>query len=140
MNNYIQIYKNAIDDNYCEELIEKFESEILGINEPIKVVNEDINNLNLKTNGDFPYVDGLLFGFPCNDFSNVGETKGLDGNYGPLYSYGVKYINKNNPKFIFAENVSGISSAPVFVCVWACRRVCGCRVTAVREHLRRPAG
>ena len=27
MNNYIQIYKNAIDDNYCDELIEKFESE-----------------------------------------------------------------------------------------------------------------
>ena len=26
MNNYIQIYKNAIDDNYCDELIKKFES------------------------------------------------------------------------------------------------------------------
>ena len=26
MNNYIQIYKNAIDDSYCDELIKKFES------------------------------------------------------------------------------------------------------------------
>ena len=25
MNNYIQIYKNAIDDEYCDELISKFE-------------------------------------------------------------------------------------------------------------------
>ncbi len=24
MNNYIQIYKNAIDDEYCDELITKF--------------------------------------------------------------------------------------------------------------------
>ena len=27
MNNYIQIYKNAIDDEYCDELIDKFEIE-----------------------------------------------------------------------------------------------------------------
>ena len=58
-----------------------------------------------------PKVDGFLYGFPCNDFSNVGETKGLKGLFGPLYSYGVEYINYANPKFIFAENVSGISNA-----------------------------
>ena len=28
-----------------------------------------------------------------------------------LYSYGVKYINHANPQFIFAENVTGFSSA-----------------------------
>ena len=27
MNNYIQIYKNVIDDEYCDELINKFEIE-----------------------------------------------------------------------------------------------------------------
>jgi hypothetical protein len=27
MNNYIQIYKNAIDDEYCDELIAKFNNE-----------------------------------------------------------------------------------------------------------------
>ena len=58
-----------------------------------------------------PIVDGFLYGFPCNDFSLVGESKGLDGNYGGLYSYGVKYINRANPLFFFAENVSGLSSA-----------------------------
>ena len=41
----------------------------------------------------------------------VGESKGLDGKFGPLYSYGVTYINYHNPKFFLAENVSGISSA-----------------------------
>lgn len=56
-------------------------------------------------------VDGFLYGFPCNDFSLVGETKGLHGNYGGLYSYGVKFIDRANPLFFLAENVSGLSSA-----------------------------
>lgn len=56
-------------------------------------------------------IDGLLFGFPCNDFSVVGEKKGFGGEYGPLYTYGVKAIETHNPKFFLAENVSGLSSA-----------------------------
>ena len=56
-------------------------------------------------------MDGLLYGFPCNDFSNAGETKGLEGKFGPLYSFGVKYLNLRDPKFFLAENVSGISGA-----------------------------
>lgn len=58
-----------------------------------------------------PTADGFLYGFPCNDFSLVGESKGLNGNYGGLYAYGVQYINRVNPLFFFAENVSGLSSA-----------------------------
>lgn len=56
-------------------------------------------------------IDGLLFGFPCNDFSVVGEHKGFDGRYGPLYKYGVKAIEAHNPIWFLAENVSGIASA-----------------------------
>lgn len=73
-----------------------------------KVICEDIKKLNLNI---LDPVDGFLYGFPCNDFSIVGETKGLKGNYGGLYKYGIQYINTNNPLFIFAENVSGLSSA-----------------------------
>ena len=68
----------------------------------------DIKELNIKK---LPYVDGFLYGFPCNDFSMVGGSKGLKGKYGPLDSCGVEYINHHNPKFFLAENVSGISSA-----------------------------
>lgn len=56
-------------------------------------------------------ADGFLYGFPCNDFSIVGESKGLHGNYGGLFQYGVRYIDRVNPLFFFAENVSGLSSA-----------------------------
>ncbi len=56
-------------------------------------------------------IDSFCFGFPCNDFSNVGEKKGFDGEYGPLYSYGVKVINKHSPKWFLAENVGGLQSS-----------------------------
>ena len=69
---------------------------------------EDVRKLDLDS---LPAVDGFLYGFPCNDFSLVGESKGLNGNYGGLYTYGVRYINRVNPLFFFAENVSGLSSA-----------------------------
>jgi DNA (cytosine-5)-methyltransferase 1 len=58
-----------------------------------------------------PNFDMLAFGFPCNDFSIVGEQKGFDGTFGPLYSYGVKAINIHNPKWFIAENVGGLQSA-----------------------------
>jgi len=55
--------------------------------------------------------DALAFGFPCNDFSIVGEQKGFKGKYGPLYTYGIKAINAHNPKWFIAENVSGLQTA-----------------------------
>lgn len=58
-----------------------------------------------------PKFDVLAFGFPCNDFSVVGEQKGFDGKFGPLYSHGVRALNTHNPKWFIAENVSGLQSA-----------------------------
>lgn len=57
-----------------------------------------------------PSFNALAFGFPCNDFSVVGEQKGFNGKYGPLYTYGVKAINIRDPKWFIAENVSGLQS------------------------------
>lgn len=68
----------------------------------------DVRDLQI---GDLPIVDGFLYGFPCNDFSLVGESLGINGKFGGLYKYGVEFINHSNPLFIFAENVSGISSS-----------------------------
>lgn len=56
-------------------------------------------------------IDALAFGFPCNDYSVVGEQKGMDGEYGPLYSYGVKALKKFKPQWFVAENVGGLKSA-----------------------------
>ncbi len=56
-------------------------------------------------------IDAFAYGFPCNDFSIVGETKGFKGEFGGLYTYGVKILDKFKPKFFLAENVGGIVSA-----------------------------
>ena len=58
-----------------------------------------------------PPIDALAFGFPCNDFSVVGEQKGFSGTYGPLYSYGVRVLRSHHPQWFLAENVGGLKSA-----------------------------
>lgn len=64
-----------------------------------------------KTIADFDPINALAFGFPCNDFSMVGKRKGTGGAFGQLYKAGVVAINKQNPLWFVAENVSGIHSA-----------------------------
>lgn len=76
--------------------------------EPKNVICQDVKKLDISS---LKPIDVFAYGFPCNDFSNVGEKKGFDGDYGPLYSYGVKVLNLFKPKFFIAENVSGLSSA-----------------------------
>ena len=56
-------------------------------------------------------IDVLAFGFPCNDFSVVGEKKGIKGTYGPLYTYGVQALKHFRPQWFLAENVGGLRSA-----------------------------
>lgn len=64
-----------------------------------------------KNKIDQYFINALAFGFPCNDFSLVGEKKGFQGKYGNLYKAGILAINKANPYWFIAENVSGIHYA-----------------------------
>jgi len=56
-------------------------------------------------------IDGLVFGFPCNDFSIVGSRNGINGEYGKLYQWGEKALKHFQPLFFVAENVSGLASS-----------------------------
>ena len=58
-----------------------------------------------------PKFNCFAYGFPCNDFSNVGQQKGFDGKFGPLYTYGVELIDRYSPIWFLAENVGGIKSS-----------------------------
>lgn len=107
-NNVKYLFSHRWATDYHADTCMTYENNIAKNETNCKVINIDVKDLEIDS---LPPVDGFLYGFPCNDFSAVGETKGLDGKFGPLYSYGVKYIDKFNPKFFFAENVSGISSA-----------------------------
>lgn len=75
---------------------------------PKKVFCEDVRSLDIDALGD---VNAFCFGFPCNDYSTVGEHKGYNGEYGPLYSYGVKILKRYRPDWFLAENVSGLSNS-----------------------------
>jgi DNA (cytosine-5)-methyltransferase 1 len=75
---------------------------------PETVYCQDVRKLKIN---ELPRIDAFAYGFPCNDFSVVGEQKGINGNFGPLYSYGVKVLDFHKPKFFVAENVGGITSA-----------------------------
>ena len=75
---------------------------------PDTVICGDVRKLDIDSLGP---IDALAFGFPCNDFSVVGEQKGFNGTYGPLYSYGVKVLEKYQPQWFLAENVGGLRSA-----------------------------
>ena len=77
-------------------------------NDPESVICGDVRKIDLES---LPTIDALAFGFPCNDFSVVGEQRGFDGIFGPLYSYGVRVLKSHKPDWFLAENVGGLRSA-----------------------------
>lgn len=77
-------------------------------NNPDSVIHKDIRKLNMDM---LQPIDALAFGFPCNDYSVVGEQKGIEGVFGPLYSYGIEALKKFTPTWFLAENVGGLRNA-----------------------------
>jgi DNA (cytosine-5)-methyltransferase 1 len=78
---------------------------------PETVICHDVRSLDLKRLGMISGIDAFAFGFPCNDFSIVGEHKGIEGTFGPLYQYGVDCLNLYKPTFFLAENVGGLRNS-----------------------------
>ncbi len=112
ISNFGEIYKFqhawAIDNDF--DSCETYKNNI----KPNKIINEDIRSFNRKIKKklvNLEKVDAIGFGFPCNDFSNLGEKNGLLGKYGPLYKEALKIVDYVNPKFFVAENVTGIKSS-----------------------------
>ncbi len=53
------------------------------------VVHEEVRDLKMSSLMNISDIDALAFGFPCNDFSVVGEQKGTDSVFGPLQRYAI---------------------------------------------------
>jgi len=91
-----------------------------------------VENLPIGDKSILGDIDCFAFGFPCNDFSIVGETRGLEGKFGPLYTYGVKVLKDYQPKFFVAENVGGLQSAnegKAFIQILTELEECGYKLT-----------
>lgn len=96
-------WANDIDPDTCRTYAQN-----ITPNRPEHVIAKPVQELDLTK---LPKIDAFAFGFPCNDYSIVGERKGVTGKYGPLYSYGVKVLDYFKPKWFVAENVGGLEKA-----------------------------
>lgn len=96
-------WANDFDQSTCQTYAHNICPE-----KPESVICEDVHKLKINK---LDSIDALAFGAPCNDFSLVGKQKGFDGQFGPLYSYGIKVLKKYQPMWFMFENVSGIKSA-----------------------------
>lgn len=96
-------WANDNDSDTCQTYINNICPE-----NPESVICEDVRTLDIE---NLSPIDGLAFGFPCNDFSIVGEQKGFEGTFGPLYTYGVKVLRTFQPSWFVAENVGGLRSS-----------------------------
>ena len=99
----IHQWANDYDQDTCNTYIHN-----ICPNAPKSVYHEDVRKFDMSK---LPDIDALAFGFPCNDYSVVGEQRGMDGVFGPLYSYGVTALKTFKPKWFLAENVGGLRNA-----------------------------
>ncbi len=102
--------KHAWATDYDKDTCETYRQNINAYNSK-SVVCRDIRKLDLETLAEISEIDALAFGFPCNDFSVVGEQKGINGVYGPLYTYGIKALKYFKPQWFLAENVGGLRNS-----------------------------
>jgi DNA (cytosine-5)-methyltransferase 1 len=99
--------QHAWANDYDESTCKTYVRNIPGATEQ-SVIHGDVKQLEISKLGQ---IDGFAFGFPCNDFSLVGEQLGTNGAFGPLYSYGVEVLNRHSPQWFVAENVGGLRSS-----------------------------
>lgn len=95
VNNYVELDKHAVNSYNA----------INGTNFKPKDINElDVSN--------YPEIDILIAGWPCQDYSVAGLGKGLDGNRSSLILTTIDKIKQMQikPKKILLENVKGMLS------------------------------
>lgn len=102
--------KHAWATDYDEDTCSTYIRNICPKN-PKSVICKDIRKLDFNKLIEISPIDGLAFGFPCNDYSIVGEQKGIDGNFGPLYQFGIDALKFFKPQFFLAENVGGLRNS-----------------------------
>ena len=101
----IHAWANDYDKDTCDTYVKNIAKD------EKTVICKDIRKLDFKKLHNISDIDALAFGFPCNDFSIVGEQKGIEGTFGPLYTFGIKALKKFQPVWFLAENVGGLKNS-----------------------------
>jgi DNA (cytosine-5)-methyltransferase 1 len=101
----LHAWANDYDKDTCDTFVKNIAKD------EKTVICQDVRKLDYNRLQKISDIDALAFGFPCNDFSVVGEQKGMEGVFGPLYSYGIRALKKFKPVWFLAENVGGLRNA-----------------------------
>jgi DNA (cytosine-5)-methyltransferase 1 len=101
----LHAWANDYDKDTCDTFVKNIAKD------EKTVICQDVRKLDYNRLQKVSDIDALAFGFPCNDFSVVGEQKGMEGVFGPLYSYGIRALKKFTPLWFLAENVGGLRNA-----------------------------
>jgi DNA (cytosine-5)-methyltransferase 1 len=101
----LHAWANDYDKDTCDTFVKNIAKD------EKTVICQDIRKLDYSRLQKISDIDALAFGFPCNDFSVIGEQKGMEGVFGPLYSYGIRVLKKFQPVWFLAENVGGLRNA-----------------------------
>ena len=95
----VDIHKDSCETFKNNQKCEAFHEKIEDFSKPKRLE---------KVKKDFGKINGLLFGFPCNDFSLVGKNEKMEGKFGGLYTYACDVLNFFEPEFFVAENVTSL--------------------------------
>jgi len=86
-------------DKYALQVLEKHWPEVVRHNDVLTFPPDDSDKWN---------VDVICGGFPCQDISNAGKRKGLDGERSGLFYEIVRIAKRLRPKYLLLENVSAL--------------------------------
>lgn len=90
-------------DPYCRRVLEARQRD--GILEPFPI-HDDIKTFDgTAWRGR---VDVVCGGFPCQDVSEAGHRRGLDGERSGLWFEMARVVREVRPRFVFVENVGGL--------------------------------
>ncbi|MFD2034348.1 DNA cytosine methyltransferase [Belliella marina] len=91
-------------NEYDKEIWETYEK-----NHPHTVLDKrSITEINPD---EIPDCDGIIGGPPCQSWSEAGSLKGIDDKRGQLFFDFIRILEKKQPRFFLAENVSGMLAA-----------------------------
>lgn len=128
----IEEFEHSWAVDYHKDTCDTFKYNVTGADDA-SVLCRDVRVLDVeKELAPIGSIDVFAYGFPCNDFSVVGEHLGFEGDFGPLYSYGLPILDHFKPKAFIAENVGGMRSAnegTAFKKILGDLRNCGYRIT-----------
>ncbi len=94
---YVNVKCHCDIDKYCKYIINKKFPEKDYHDDICTFPKEKYENINL-----------IIGGFPCQDISNAGKGKGLDGKRSGLVWKLLKIIEYYKPKYVYLENVSNL--------------------------------